>query len=59
MNENGEKKIEAKPDEKPVVYRGKYTELELRTRRIGKFHETKTHEWATKMSTYHDEEVNP
>jgi len=37
--------------------KGKYTELELRTRGIGKFHETRTHEWDTKLSTYHDEEV--
>ncbi len=52
MVENGEKKI----DEIPANL-GKYTELELRTRGIGKFHETKTHEWATKLSTYHDEGV--
>jgi len=37
--------------------RGKYTELELRTRGIGKFHETQTPGWRTKLSTYHDEEV--
>ena len=37
--------------------RGKYTELELRTRGIGKFHETQTREWDTKLATYHDEEV--
>ena len=37
--------------------KGKYTELELRTRGIGKFHDTRTEEWATKLSTYHDEEV--
>ena len=49
MAENGEKKIDA--------IRGKYTELELRTRGIGKFYETRSHEWATKLSTYHDEEV--
>ena len=36
---------------------GKYTELELRARGVGKFKETKTHDWATKLSTYHDEEV--
>ncbi len=49
MGENSEEKIDEN--------RGKYTELELRTRGIGKFHETKTHEWDTKLSTYHDEEV--
>ena len=49
MAENGEKKIDA--------IRGKYTELELRTRGIGKFYETQTPEWRTKLSTYHDEEV--
>ena len=49
MDENGEKKIDE--------IRGKYTELELRTRGIGKFHDTRTHEWTTKLSTYHDEEV--
>ncbi len=53
MSENGEKKIE----EISAENRGKYTELELRTRGIGKFHETKTPEWTTKLSTYHDEEV--
>ena len=37
--------------------KGKYTELELRTRGIGKFHATQTPEWDTKLSTYHDEEV--
>ena len=37
--------------------KGKYTELELRTRFVGKFRETRTPEWATKLSTYHDEEV--
>jgi hypothetical protein len=36
---------------------GKYTELELRTRGVGKFHPTQTREWATKLSTYHDEDV--
>ena len=36
---------------------GKYTELELRERGVGKFHIPKTHEWTTKLSTYHDEEV--
>jgi len=49
MDENGEKKIDE--------IRGKYTELELRTRGIGKFHETQTREWTMKLSTYHDEEV--
>ena len=49
MNEDGEKKIDD--------IRGKYTELELRTRGIGKFHETQTPGWRTKLSTYHDEEV--
>ena len=53
MDENSDKKIEAIPAE----IRGKYTELELRTRGIGKFHATKTPGWATKLSTYHDEEV--
>ena len=37
--------------------KGKYTELELRERGVGKFFEVKTHPWATKLSTYHDEEV--
>ena len=37
--------------------KGKYTEFELRDRGIGKFHATQTHEWATKLSTYHDEGV--
>jgi len=36
---------------------GKYTELELRKRGIGEFHAKRTHEWATKLSTYHDEDV--
>ena len=49
MNEMDEEKIEQN--------RGKYTELELRQRGVGKFFETKTHEWATKLSTYHDEDV--
>lgn len=49
MDENGEEKIDE--------IRGKYTELELRTRGIGKFHETQTPGWRTKLSTYHDEEV--
>ena len=53
MTENCEKKI----DEIPSEIRGKYTELELRKRGVGKFYETKSHEWATKLSTYHDEEV--
>ena len=37
--------------------KGKYTELELRTRGVGKFIDTQTREWAMKLSTYHDEEV--
>ena len=49
MAENGGQKIEES--------RGKYTELELRTRGVGKFIETQTREWAMKLSTYHDEEV--
>ena len=49
MNEMAEKKIEKTT--------GKYTELELRTRGVGKFHDTRTVGWATKLSTYHDEEV--
>ncbi|GAI14032.1 unnamed protein product [marine sediment metagenome] len=53
MDEDGEKKS----DETPAVMRGKYTELELRTRGIGKFHATQTPGWRTKLSTYHDEEV--
>ena len=40
-----------------MTYKGKYTELELRTRGIGKFYAKETHDWATKLSTYHDEEV--
>jgi hypothetical protein len=50
-------KTEENIEEKPVVFRGKYTELELRDRGIGKFHATQTREWTLKMSTYHDEEV--
>ncbi len=53
MDENGTKKN----DLIPVEIRGKYTELELRSRGIGKFHQTQTPEWRTKLSTYHDEEV--
>ena len=53
MSEETEKKIDAIP----AKFRGKYTELELRERGIGKFHETQTREWTTKLSTYHDEEV--
>ena len=49
MNEMAEKKIEKTT--------GKYTELELRTRGVGKFIETRTEGWATKLSTYHDEGV--
>ncbi len=49
MDENSEKKF--------VKIRGKYTELELRERGIGKFHATQTPGWRTKLSTYHDEEV--
>ena len=49
MNEKAEKKDEQN--------RGKYTELELRTRGIGKFHELRTREWVMKLSTYHDEDV--
>lgn len=37
--------------------RGKYTEQELRDRGVGKFIPNRTHEWATKISTYHDEDV--
>jgi hypothetical protein len=44
-------------DEKEEKSKGKYTELELRTRGVGKFHGAQTREWATKLSTYHDEEV--
>ena len=53
MSEVDEKKIE----QSNGVSRGKYTELELRTRGIGKFHDTQTRGWAVKLSTYHDEEV--
>lgn len=49
MSENSENKIDEN--------RGKYTELELRNRGIGKFYDTQTREWDTKLSTYHDEEV--
>ena len=52
MDENSEKKIDEIPEN-----RGKYTELEWRTRGVGKFHEPQTREWDTKLSTYHDEEV--
>ena len=44
-------------EQKDEKSKGKYTELELRERGIGKFYETRTHEWSTKLSTYHDEEV--
>jgi len=44
-------------EEIKVENRGKYTELELRTRGIGKYIANRTHEWAMKLSTYHDEEV--
>ena len=49
MDENSEKKIGEN--------RGKYTELELRQRFVGKYIGKRTHEWATKLSTYHDEGV--
>ena len=49
MSEVDEKKIEHS--------RGKYTELELRERGVGKYVGARTHEWAQKLSTYHDEEV--
>jgi hypothetical protein len=49
MDENSERKIDE--------IRGKYTELELRSRGIGKFHEPQTREWDKKLVTYHDEEV--
>ena len=49
--------MDEKIEEQPVVNRGKYTELELRNRGIGKFHDTQTRGWDTKLSTYHDEEV--
>ena len=52
-------KIEEKIDAIPAKVRGKYTELELRTRGVGKFHQPQTREWTMKLSTYHDEEVNP
>lgn len=52
-----EKAVEKKSEKAESVSRGKYTELELRTRGIGKFFETRTHEWTVKLSTYHDEEV--
>jgi len=52
-----DEKDEKKSSESRDVSRGKYTELELRSRGIGKFHKTRTHEWTTKLSTYHDEEV--
>jgi len=55
MAENEDEEI--KIDENPAVYRGKYTELELRERGIGKFHQTRTHEWTVKLSTYRDEVV--
>lgn len=37
MNEKAEKKIEENKSENGSENRGKYTELELRTRGIGKF----------------------
>jgi len=49
MNEKAEKKIGQNL--------GKYTELELKERGIGKMHDTQTREWDTKLVTYHDEEV--
>ncbi len=53
MSENGEKKIE----QIPAVIRGKYTEIELLARGIGKFYETRTEKWDAKLITYHAEEV--
>lgn len=52
-----EKKSETVTEEKAKVNKGKYTELELRNRGVGKFYDTQTREWAMKLSTYHDEEV--
>lgn len=48
-------KSEEKAEEQ--IYRGKYTEQELRDRRVGKFCNTETREWALKFTTYKDEEV--
>ena len=49
MDEICEKKIDN--------IRGKYTEVELLSRGIGKFYETRTEKWDSKLITYHDEEV--
>jgi hypothetical protein len=54
MNENA---VEKKSEKTEGVSRGRYTELELRARGVGKFQQLKTHDWNTKLSTYHDEEV--
>ena len=47
--------VNDKKEDEPSL--GKYTELELRKRFIGKYIGTRTHEWATKLSTYSDERV--
>ncbi len=44
-------------EKKSETNKGKYTELELRNRGVGKFHAAPSKEWAVKLSTYHDEEV--
>ncbi|MHC4735525.1 MAG: hypothetical protein ACYTDW_13870, partial [Planctomycetota bacterium] len=44
-------------EKKDEQNKGKYTELELKNRGVGKFHATQTREWDVKLSTYHDEEV--
>ena len=56
-----EKKIvspSGKPSGKPSVgLQGKYTELQLRERGIGKFQTTTDNGWRIKLDTYQDEEV--
>jgi hypothetical protein len=54
MSEVDEKKID-KPEASGSS--GKYTELELRERGVGKYIKVRSYEWAVKLSTYHDEEV--
>ncbi len=56
-SEEKSEEIGAKAAEETAANKGKYTELELRKRGVGKFIDTQTREWAMKLSTYHDEEV--
>lgn len=52
VSQNHSKRCEAIAE-----YRGKYTELELKERGVGKFFDTQTKQWDAKLRTYHDEEV--